>query len=79
MNKKELVQWLACHADVQPAAAADQLDALVADILSRLRQGRPVELPGLGVLLRDPGQRIRFQPEPPENKSTQGGGRKGGA
>ncbi len=53
---------LARQQGLSSAEAADHLDRVVADILSRLRRGRTVPLPGLGKLM--PGRNgVAFEPE----------------
>ncbi|MEP6963156.1 MAG: HU family DNA-binding protein [Acidobacteriota bacterium] len=51
MKRKELGRELARAAHMPHGAAQDQVDALVHDIVRKLRAGRPVKLPGLGKLL----------------------------
>lgn len=48
MKKTDLAGRLARQTRVTKAAAADELDRIVHDILRRLRHGKPAELPGLG-------------------------------
>lgn len=62
MTKDELARQLASETKVSPAAAADQLDTLIHDILRRLRQGRPVKLPGLGTLQPTSRRSARLAP-----------------
>jgi nucleoid DNA-binding protein len=59
MKKSEIAKRLARRAGVSKAEAADQLDRVVHDILSRLRRGQPAELPGLGKFL--PGGKREFE------------------
>ncbi len=59
MNRDELTTRLAKEAGVTRAAAADQLDRVIHGILTKLRRGKPVALPGLGQFL--PGQGFRFE------------------
>lgn len=49
-GKKEIAKRLAGQLRVTPAAAADQVDRAVADILRRIRRGEQTALPGIGVL-----------------------------
>lgn len=58
MNKDELAARLARQAGLSRAAAADQLDQVIHDILTRLRRGKPVSFPGLGRFV--PGQGFQF-------------------
>jgi nucleoid DNA-binding protein len=57
MKSEELARTLARQVHVSRAAAQDQVDELVRKILESLRQGRPVELPGVGRLVPKPGGR----------------------
>jgi nucleoid DNA-binding protein len=59
MKKQDIALRLARKARVSRAAAADRLDRLVHDILSELRRGNQVSLPGLGTFT--PGKRLRFE------------------
>jgi len=59
MRKKELVLRLAQDASVSPAEAADQLDAVVHDILRKVRHGKQASLPGLGTFV--PGHSTKFR------------------
>jgi nucleoid DNA-binding protein len=51
MKREELARTLARQTNLSRAAARDQVDELVRRILKTLRQGRPVELPGVGRLV----------------------------
>ena len=57
MKKIDLAKRLARQANVSNAAAADQLDRVVHDILTQLRRGKPVSLPGFGTFT--PGKTAR--------------------
>lgn len=48
MKKEQLARRLAKECHVSPAAAADQLDRIVSDLLQRVRRGESASLPGLG-------------------------------
>lgn len=48
MKQSALVRRLARATGVTPAAAADQLDSIVAQIVGRLRRGQSAKVPGLG-------------------------------
>jgi nucleoid DNA-binding protein len=52
MRKIQLTNKLARQSGVTKAEAADQLEGVVHQIVTTLRKGKPVNLPGLG----------RFQP-----------------
>jgi nucleoid DNA-binding protein len=62
MDKDELATRLARQTRRSKAAAADELDRVVSQILATLRRGEPVRMPGLGTFL--PGERPRFEFEP---------------
>jgi len=51
MEKKDFTKRYAQRTQSTPAEAADQIDAVVNDLLRRLRAGQPAPLPGLGTLL----------------------------
>ena len=51
MKREELARTLARQTNLSRAAARDQVDELVSRILKSLRQGQPVELPGVGKLV----------------------------
>jgi len=61
MKKDELAARLANEAGLSPAAAADQLDQMIHDILASLRSGKPASFPGLGRFV--PPQGFQFEPE----------------
>ena len=50
MKREELARKLARQSKVSSAQARDQVDEMVSKILKALREGRPVELPGVGRL-----------------------------
>lgn len=58
MKQSVLIRRLARATGVTPAAAADQLDHLVANIVDRLRRGQSAKIPGLGAF--PPGDRSQF-------------------
>ena len=66
MKKQDIALRLARRARLSRAAAADRLDRLVHDILSELKRGNPVSLPGLGTFT--PGKRLNFEFNPPARK-----------
>jgi nucleoid DNA-binding protein len=51
MKREELARKLADHNRVSKAQARDQVDEMVRKILRALREGKPVELPGVGRLV----------------------------
>ena len=48
MNKTELIEHIARHADISKAAAARALDATIGAVTTTLRQGDSVSLVGFG-------------------------------
>jgi nucleoid DNA-binding protein len=64
MRKKDFARRLAHEAHVTPAVAADQIDSVVTQLLRRLKEGKPAEIPGFGTLL--PGEAITFKAEEKE-------------
>lgn len=67
MMKKQLAQRLARRAGVTNAEAADHLDRVVHQIVTKLRKGRTVPLPGLGKL-KPAGATVAFEPEKPRGR-----------
>jgi nucleoid DNA-binding protein len=63
MKKAEIALRMARRAGVTPAEAADDVDRVVREILSRLRQGSEAKLPGLGRFTQEPGGRLAFERE----------------
>ncbi len=59
MNQGELANRLARHTHRSKAAAADDLDRVVHQILTSLRRGQKARLPGLGTFL--PGEQPAFE------------------
>lgn len=59
MKKTQLADRLARRSGISKAEAADRLDRVVHDIVSKLRKGRPAVLPGLGRF--EPGDTWIFQ------------------
>jgi nucleoid DNA-binding protein len=51
MKREELARKLALQNKVTSAQARDQVDEMVRKILKALREGKPVELPGVGRLV----------------------------
>ncbi len=66
MKKSQIAKRLARRAGVSKAEAADQLDRVVHEILSHLRNGQPAPLPGLGTFV--PGRSWEFQFEKPKGR-----------
>jgi len=63
MRKTQLAGQLARQSGVTRAEAADRLDRVVHQIVTKLRNGRSAALPGLGQFLpaRNPGDRWIFE------------------
>lgn len=54
MKREELARKLARQSRVSSAQARDEVDEMVRKILKALREGQPVELPGVGRLVAKP-------------------------
>jgi Bacterial DNA-binding protein len=76
MKKDQIARRLAKEAKISTAAAADQLDRIVSDILKRLRRGKSASIPGLGWFRAGRGQDFRF--EGPRDAGSKRGARKKG-
>jgi nucleoid DNA-binding protein len=63
MRKPEIARKVARRAGLSDGEAADRLDRIVREILSRLRQGKDASLPGLGRFRSGPGGRVSFERE----------------
>jgi nucleoid DNA-binding protein len=63
MKKPEIAKRLARQAGVSNAEAADQLDRVVHQILSKLRKGESAPLPGLGRFTPGPKGAFQFERE----------------
>jgi len=61
MNKEQLARRLARESGISPAAAADQLDRVLNDILQRVRRGQSASLPGLGIFWPGPKPEFYFE------------------
>jgi nucleoid DNA-binding protein len=48
MRKPEIAKRIARQTGLTEGEAADRLDGLVSELISRLRRGKDAELPGLG-------------------------------
>ncbi len=59
MKKSQIAKRLAKRSGISSAEAADQLDRVVHEIITKLRGGQPAPLPGLGTFL--PGPKWEFQ------------------
>jgi nucleoid DNA-binding protein len=56
MKISDLAQALARQAALPEAAAAEQVDQVVHEIVQKLRRGKAVRLPGLGTLIAKPSR-----------------------
>jgi nucleoid DNA-binding protein len=63
MKKREIAKRLARQAGLSNAEAADQLDRVVHQILSKLRKGQAAPFPGLGRFTPGPKGAFRFERE----------------
>lgn len=63
MTKQEIAKQLAEASGLTEAEAADRLDRVVTDILSKLRRGERAPLPGLGSFTIKRGKGIAFRRE----------------
>ena len=65
MRKPEIAKRLARQSGVSNAEAADQLDRVVHQILSKLRKGKTAQFPGLGQFTPGPRGSYQFKKEKP--------------
>ena len=63
MRKREIARNVARRSGITDGEAADRVDHIVRDILSRLRQGKEAALPGLGRFTVGAGGQVSFEPE----------------
>lgn len=63
MKKPEIAKRLAKQVGVSNAEAADQLDRVVHDILSKLRKGKTASFPGMGQFTPGPKGSFQFKKE----------------
>jgi len=66
MKKEQVARRLARESHVSPAAAADQLDRIVSDLLTRVRRGQAASLPGLGTFQSGSEKEFQFDCEAPQ-------------
>jgi nucleoid DNA-binding protein len=64
MKKEQLARRLAKESHITTAAAADQLDGVLHDILKRVRSGQSAPFPGLGTFLPDRKNGFQFDVTP---------------
>lgn len=62
MKKPEIAKDLARESGVTEAEAADRLDGVVHEILSKLRSGKSASLPGVGRFRPQANGKVRFEP-----------------
>jgi nucleoid DNA-binding protein len=60
MKKAQLAKRLARESGISTAAAADQMDTVLAGILRQIRRGHRASLPGLGIFLPGPKPEFHF-------------------
>ena len=63
MRKPEIAKRLARQAGLSKAEAADQLDRVVHQIISKLRKGKIAPFPGLGQFTPGPRGSFQFKPK----------------
>ena len=56
-----LISRLAAASDTAPALAAEQIQAVVHEVLTKLQSGKSASIPGLGTFI--PGAAVRFEVE----------------
>ena len=61
MKNKDLAQRLARKTGIPNAAAADQVDRVVTEIIENIRNGESARLPGLGTFVAGEKPRFRFE------------------
>ena len=60
MKREQLARRLAKESGVSTARAADQLDRIISEILTRVRKGQSAALPGFGTFRPGRGPRVQF-------------------
>jgi nucleoid DNA-binding protein len=70
MKTSEFTKRLAKKSKLSQAAAADQLDRVVNEILHRVRKGQPASLPGLGTFSLGQEGDSGFEPAPKARKGA---------
>ena len=68
MKTKQLARLLARESHISTAAAADQLDCVLHDILKRVRSGQSASFPGLGTFCPDSKNGFQFDVTPPARR-----------
>ena len=68
MNKTELIEHIANHADISKAAAARALEATIGAVKTTLKKGGSVSLVGFGTFaVTKRAKRVGRNPRPPHN------------
>jgi len=62
MKKPEIAKDIAQQSGVTEGEAADRLDRVVQDILSKLREGKSASLPGIGKFSPGSDGKVKFRP-----------------
>ena len=70
MKKEQLVRQLAKESRITPAAAADQVDAILNAILKRVRKGQSASLPGLGTFTSGRKEDFQFERDLPVRRNV---------
>ena len=70
MKKQQLARRLAKESHISTAAAADQLDRVLHDILKRIRGGQSASFPGLGTFRPDRKSGFEFDVTPRLNREA---------
>jgi nucleoid DNA-binding protein len=76
MKKEQVAKQLAKESRISAAAAADQVDRILSDILKRVRKGQAASLPGLGTFRSGDDQEFRFDRKILENLEAAKPGKK---
>ncbi|HLG95032.1 MAG TPA: HU family DNA-binding protein [Bryobacteraceae bacterium] len=76
MKKEQVTRRLAKETHIPTAAAADQVDRIVSELLAKVRRGQSVSLPGLGTFQGGTQKEFQFEPETPghQERSVPGKG-----
>lgn len=64
MKKREIARQLARNTGITRGEAADAIDRMVNDILTKLRSGEPANVPGFGRFATNAAGQIEFKPSP---------------
>jgi nucleoid DNA-binding protein len=61
MKKPEIAKRIARQTGITEGEAADRLDGLVSELISKLQRGKEAELPGLGRFSSGSDGAVRFE------------------